>query len=281
MRRSLVLVACLGMLASAAPALAAPPEDPAGRQRVIVQLRPGSPSPRGLANQTVGQFGGNAGGVFESALKGFVAELPQAAIDALSRNPNVVAITPDRIVVSIAGQEIPTGYDRTEADLVPRGPIPTSTTNCPAGEACTDVDIAVIDTGIDPHPDLNVVQRTECNLLGMCNDGAGFDDHGHGSHVAGIAAAFDNDVGVVGIAPGARLWSVKVLDASGTGFLSAILAGVDWVTARADVIDVANMSLAGEFSNSTFDTAIANSVAAGVTYVVAAGNDGQDRCQDR
>jgi hypothetical protein len=276
MRRVFVLLVTLAMTATAAPALAAPGDNPAALQRVVVQLRPDGPAPGSLAAETVARFGGTTGGVFGFALKGFVAELPPAAVEALSRNPNVLTITPDQVVVSIAAQETPTGYDRTEADLLPRGSIPISGTNCPAGETCTDVDIAVIDTGIDPHPDLNVVQRTDCNLLGFCSDGAGFDDHGHGSHVAGIAAAFDNDFGVVGIAPGARLWSVKVLDASGTGFLSAILAGIDWVTARADEIDVVNMSLAGEFTNEMFDTAIANSVAAGVTYVVAAGNGGVD-----
>ena len=94
-----------------------------------------------------------------------------------------------------------------------------------------------------------MVQRTECSLWGICTNGTGFDGHGHGTHVAGIAAAFDNDFGVVGIAPGARLHSVKVLDDAGNGYLSAIVAGVDWVTARAAEIDVVNMSLAGEFAD--------------------------------
>ena len=274
MRRSFVFVVCLAMIASAAPALAAPPDNPAGLQRVIVELRPGSASPRGVADQIVRAHGGRSGAVYEYALKGFAAELPQAAINALSHNPNVVSITPDQII-SIADQDVPTGFDRIEADLSPTAP--TSAVSCPPGEACTDADIAVLDTGTNAHPDLNVVHRVDCSaIFGPCTDNAGYDGHGHGTHVAGIAAALDNGYGVVGVAPGARVWSVKVLGDDGTGFLTSLIAGIDWVTARAGEIDVVNMSLAGAFSNTSFDTAIANSVAAGITFVVAAGNDGID-----
>ena len=273
-RASLVLVTCLTLLAAAAPAVAAPPDNPAGLQRVIVQLRPDGPSPRGLSAELAEASGGRTGAVYEHALKGFAAELPEAAIDALRRNPNVLSITPDRII-SIAGQDIPTGFDRIEADLAP--PAPTSTTSCPAGETCTDVDIAVLDTGSNNHPDLNVVDRVDCSaLFGPCVEGTGYDGHGHGTHVAGIAAAYDNTDGVIGVAPGARVWSVKVLDDTGNGFLTSLIAGIDWVTGRAGVIDVVNMSLSGIFSDTNFNTAISNSVGAGVTYVVAAGNAGED-----
>jgi subtilisin family serine protease len=274
MRRSSVFVVCFVLLASAAPAYAAPPDNPANRQRVIVQLRPAGPSPRGFAAQFVEARGGKIGAIYEHALKGFAAELPEAAIDALSHNPNVVSITPDQIV-SIAGQDIPTGFDRIEADRAPAAP--TSSTGCPAGESCTDVDVAVLDTGSNAHPDLNVVSRVDCSaLFGPCTENAGHDGHGHGTHVAGIAAALDNSIGVVGVAPGARIWSVKVLGDDGTGFLTSLIAGVDWVAARAGQIDVVNMSLAGAFNDPGFNTAITNTVAAGITFVAAAGNDGID-----
>ncbi|MDH3293603.1 MAG: S8 family serine peptidase, partial [Acidimicrobiia bacterium] len=271
-----MLVTCLALLATVVPPVAAaPPEDPAARQRVIVRIRDNGPAPRGLADQIVAAHGGRVGATYEYAVKGFVAELPQAAIDALVRNPNVLDVSPD-VLVSIADQDVPTGFDRIEADLVPRSGVPTALP-CPSGTNCTDVDIAIIDTGSNDHPDLNVVHRVDCSsLFGSCTDNAGFDGHGHGTHVAGIAAALDNGYGVVGVARGARIWSVKVLGDEGTGFLSSILGGIDWVTARADEIDVANMSLAGIFNNSTFDDAITASVAAGITYAVAAGNDGAD-----
>ena len=237
-------------------------------------MRLGGASPRGVSDQIVRIHGGRSGAVYEHVLKGFAAELPQAAINALSHNPNVVSITPDQII-SIADQDVPTGFDRIEADLSPTAP--TSAVSCPAGETCIDVDIAVLDTGTNAHPDLNVVHRVDCSaIFGPCTDNAGYDGHGHGTHVAGIAAAFDNAYGVVGVAPGARIWSVKVLGDDGTGFLTSLIAGVDWVTARAGEIDVANMSLAGAFTDPGFDTAITNTVAAGITFVAAAGNDGID-----
>ncbi|OGP65363.1 MAG: hypothetical protein A2170_05990 [Deltaproteobacteria bacterium RBG_13_53_10] len=141
-----------------------------------------------------------------------------------------------------------------------------------------DVDIAIIDTGINlTHPDLNVVSSTNCaRSIGGCKNGQGNDGNGHGSHVAGIAAAIDNDIGVVGVAPGARLWAVKVLNDSGSGYLSWIIKGIDWVTARAGTIEVASMSLAWKGYSSAAHTAIKNSVAKGVVYFAAAGNDAGD-----
>ena len=94
--------------------------------------------------------------------------------------------------------------------------------------------------------------------------------------MAGTAAAIDNNIGVVGVAPGARLWAVKVLDGSGEGRLSDIVAGIDWVTENADTIEVANLSLTSIGRSDALRTAIQNSVAAGVLYVAAAGNEGID-----
>jgi subtilisin len=150
------------------------------------------------------------------------------------------------------------------------------------GSGEVNVDIAVIDTGIDlDHPDLNARNGTNCVSPGAPAE----DDHGHGTHVAGTAAARDNDSGVVGVAPGARVWAVKVLNAAGSGTTSQIVCGIDWVTANARTgagIEVANMSLGGQSLFGSFSTcsstwdpmhpAICRSVNAGVTYAVAAGN---------
>jgi len=94
--------------------------------------------------------------------------------------------------------------------------------------------------------------------------------------VAGIAAAIDNASGVVGVAPGARLWAVKVLENDGNGTGAQIIAGVDYVAAHADEIDVANLSLTGSGYFQALDDAIDNAVSAGVTFVLAAGNDSSD-----
>jgi subtilisin len=139
------------------------------------------------------------------------------------------------------------------------------------------VDIAILDTGSGPHADLNVVGGVNCVTPG----GSFNDDHGHGTHVAGTAAARDNAASVVGVAPGARIWSVKVLNSAGSGTFSQIVCGIDWVTARASTIEVANMSLSGSGANDTcagsaLHRAICNSVGRGVTYAVAAGNSNTD-----
>ncbi|KAF0190436.1 MAG: peptidase S8/S53 subtilisin kexin sedolisin [Gammaproteobacteria bacterium] len=135
-----------------------------------------------------------------------------------------------------------------------------------------DVDIAVIDTGSQAtHPDLRVV--TQVNFT---NELSPDDRNGHGTHVAGTAAALDNGAGVTGVAPGARIWSVKVLDRNGSGYLSDVIEGIDYVTANAASIEVANMSLGCQCQTAAMDEAIRRSVAAGVVYAVAAGNSAMD-----
>jgi subtilisin len=132
-----------------------------------------------------------------------------------------------------------------------------------------DVDVAVIDTGIDlQHPDLNVGGSVNCigvhffaQMYRRCR---GDDDHYHGTHVAGTIGAFDNDFGVVGVAPGARLWAVKVLDKRGSCPSSWIIAGIDWVAANAATIEVANMSLGGSGFNQAEYNAIQGAVNKGV-----------------
>jgi subtilisin len=141
----------------------------------------------------------------------------------------------------------------------------------------------VIDTGIDTtHPDLNVVDGKNCSTGKSYDDG-----NGHGSHVAGTIAAKDDSSGVVGVAPGARLYAVRVLDNRGSGTWSSVICGIDWVTGNAATIEVANMSLGGGGSEpddaigdcNTGDAlhdSVCNSVGAGVTYAVAAGNSNAD-----
>src|SRR5207244_890227 len=114
------------------------------------------------------------------------------------------------------------------------------------------------------------------------------DGNGHGTHVAGAIGARDNGIGVVGVAPSARLWSIRVLDSSGSGSFSQIICGIDWLTANGPArgIKVANMSLGGvgaddgacgNLNNDALHRAICNSVTrAGITYVVAAGNSATD-----
>lgn len=213
------------------------------------------------------------GFVYGRALKGFSAQVPERALAGLQRDPRVAYIEADQWAQTNA-QSLPTGIARIFADANPNLGING------ADDSRVDVDVAVIDTGIDAgHSDLDVVGGTDCSgsspYKGQCSgDGAGaqHDGNGHGTHVAGTIGAIDNGYGVVGVAPGARFWAVKVLKDSGSGWYSGVIAGIDWVTNRADLIEVANMSLGGG-SSQALCQAIRNSVRAGITYAVAAGNE--------
>src|SRR5437870_1113567 len=199
---------------------------------------------------------------FKHALNGFAGHIPEGRLNALQNDPRVEFIEPD-IEMNALSQTVPTGIRRIGADVSPAARIDGI-------DERVNADIAIIDTGIDlTHPDLNVYR----NVTFVSGTTSGNDDNGHGSHVAGIAAALDNGIGVVGVAPGARLWAVKVLDSTGSGTMSLVAAGIDYVTQHAGEIEVANLSL-GAYSPQTdsLRLAIQNSVAKGVVYVVAAGN---------
>lgn len=126
------------------------------------------------------------------------------------------------------------------------------------------------------HPDLNVDQnRSRSFLTGGKNAADPNDQHGHGTHVAGTIAALDNNRDVVGVAAGAIVVAVRVLDRRGSGTTSGVIAGVDYVRQNASSGDVANMSLGGGTSTA-LDTAVFNASSGGVLFALAAGNDSGD-----
>jgi subtilisin family serine protease len=135
--------------------------------------------------------------------------------------------------------------------------------------------IAIVDTGVDvAHPDLasHVLPGADCTS-GTCVSGTGQDDNGHGTHVAGIAAALTNDsIGGAGVAFSSGILPVKVLDSSGSGSYAAVAAGILWAASHG--ARAINLSLAGPASSTTLCNAVATAVAAGVVVVAAAGNDG-------
>ena len=231
----------------------------------IVVLNNSTENPGEIAREQLASRNGDLGSIYRYALKGYAAELSKTAVASLRTDPRVKYITPE-VRVKAAAQSIPTGIARTFASTNPALDIDGT------DDARINVDVAIIDTGVDyTHPDLNVVARTDCTS-GVCVNNSGTDLFGHGTHVAGTVGAIDNGVGVVGMAPGARLHAVKVLDANGEGYSSWVIAGIDWVTAHASEIEVANMSLAGYGHEPAVDEAIAKSVDKGVVHVVAAGN---------
>jgi len=202
--------------------------------------------------------------VYEHAVQGFAAQLSDSERAQLAHHSDVVLLEPDLRVKATA--EVQPGVARI-------GTLLNTTANIDGVDQRVDVDIAIIDSGIDlDHPDLLVVNHQNFINGALTGD----DNNGHGTHVAGIAAAFDNGSGVVGVAPGARLWALKCLDQFGNGQLSDIIQAVDFVTANATEIEVANMSLGAWGNSFAWRQAVQNSVQAGVVHVVAAGNDGLD-----
>ncbi|HEX2084540.1 MAG TPA: S8 family serine peptidase [Solirubrobacteraceae bacterium] len=216
---------------------------------------------------------------YSSAVMGFAARLSSAQVERLEADPAVALVAPDRPVAAAAalaaGESAPTGVRRIRAVV-----------GATARDAST-VNVAVLDSGVDlDHPDLVAASGRNCVAPGAPPD----DDNGHGTHVAGTIAARNDGRGVVGVAPATRVLAVKVLDAAARGTTSQVICGIDWVTSTrtdaepANDVAVANMSLVGRGAPlascaTTTDPehrAICASTAAGVTYVVAAGNDGRE-----
>lgn len=198
------------------------------------------------------------------------------AMSALQRDPNVVAIVPDRPIYAIVKPDAPGGGKGKKggsggsSQVVPSGVqrIGAVPGGNPSGMG---VGVAVVDTGVDfGHADLFVSFDCFDAFGGDCQD-----RDGHGTHVAGIVAALDNEIDVVGVAPNATLYAVKVLDNTGSGTDSTVMAGLDWI-AMHPAIQVVNMSL-GRPGKLDDNPALRWSIQAltnhGVSVVVAAGND--------
>jgi hypothetical protein len=204
----------------------------------------------------------------------YAVDLDVAHLGELAALPGVDYVEPD-YTFTIAATSLDEGTavtDRIGADGFHGGFSTTSVTGVDL-----DVDIAVLDTGVNDHSDLEVVAAYDC-LAGTCVTAADpVDVHGHGTMVAGNAAAFDDgaDTGgqaMVGTAPGARIWSLQVLSDTGSGPTSAIVAALDWLV-DADGIEVANMSFGCMCYSWSMAQAMARAEAAGVVLVAAAGND--------
>lgn len=247
----------------------------------------------GVAEDLGRRHGLALGHVYKRAIKGFSAQIPAARLDALRADFRVNHIVEDRVLTAFCHannfQTLPTGVNQVDADLSATANINNGGTGLSGQPNNVNADIAILDTGIYNHADLSVFKAVDCTKRGGCVAVTPKDPNGHGTHVAGSAAAIDNNKYVVGVAPGARLWSVRVLNNQGMGFTSWVIAGIDYVTANVAEIEVANMSLGGPGSDTgncgvnasgtvvdPLHKAICNSVGKGVVYTVAAGNESQD-----
>jgi subtilisin len=238
--------------------------DPASMHRVIISFD----SPPGAHERTrMESLGGRVRHVYR-LIPAIAAHLPEAAIRALAKQPGIVRIEADGRVHAVDEYTDAWGVEHIHSGAAHA-----------RGVTGTGVKVAVIDTGIDyTHPDL------AANYAGgydFVNDDADpMDDHGHGTHVAGTVAAVYNGVGVVGVAPDARLYALKVLDDTGSGWWSDVIAALQWAVEHG--IHVTNNSYAGDTATdpstpqpTALQDAFDSAEAAGVLHAAAAGNDGK------
>ncbi|HYW07620.1 MAG TPA: S8 family serine peptidase [Longimicrobium sp.] len=265
----LVLAACsdtADTVTGARPAPEAPVFSAAPGQRIdgsyIVVLKEGA-DPRSVAAVA----GVNPRFVYGRVLNGFAGSLSQGQLNALQHNPNVERIEEDGIATASTTQSGATwGIDRTD-----QRDLPLSTTYSYTATA-SNVNSYIIDTGIRTgHGEFG--GRASAGFDAFTDGQQSQDCNGHGTHVAGTVGG-----STYGLAKGTKLIAVRVLDCAGSGSWSGVIAGMDWVASNHVKPAVANMSLGGGKSASIND-AVARMSDAGVTVVVAAGNDGRDACQ--
>ncbi|MFQ5889003.1 MAG: S8 family serine peptidase [Gemmatimonadota bacterium] len=264
---------------------------PAGTSDVIVLLDPtfapgGHGANKARAAEVARQFGVTPRHAYGTAVFGFAGSVPEGRLNALRRDPRVLLVERD----GIASIPIPR---RAAPPWCPDNPdhpgcshddnggsvgqvTPWGITRVGGPWDGTGKTAWIIDTGIDlDHPDLSVDRSRSANFVTRGKDSPD-DGNGHGTHVAGTIGAIDNAIDVVGAAAGATVVAVRVLDNSGSGSVSGVVAGVDYVAANGSAGDVANMSLGASGHFESLHQAVENAAAKGIRFSIAAGNAGDD-----
>ncbi|MFE1556853.1 S8 family serine peptidase [Streptomyces sp. NPDC058734] len=212
------------------------------------------------------RYGAKIDRTYSAALNGYSVEVSEAQARKLAADPAVASVVQNRTFTVDATQPNPPswGLDRIDQRALPLDQSYTYPDK--AGEGVTAY---IIDTGVrKTHQDFG--GRASDGYDAIDNDNTAQDGHGHGTHVAGTVAG-----GAYGVAKKAKIVGVRVLNNQGSGTTAQVVAGIDWVTRNAVKPAVANMSLGGG-ADSALDTAVRNSIAAGITYGVAAGNESTD-----
>jgi subtilisin family serine protease len=274
---SVALVAALTATMGAAPAQAADGtilgagQPNAIPNSYIVVLNDSAVLSRSVSAQAealTNRFGGEVAATWDAALNGFSVQLSERAARQLAAHPAVAYVEQDMTFQLEATQNNPPswGLDRIDQRNLPLNnsyTFPTTASN---------VHIYILDTGIrTTHNDFG--GRAIHGRDAVDNDNNATDCHGHGTHVAGTAGGNS-----FGVAKGATLVAVRVLNCAGSGSTTSIVNGINWVTGNAIHPAVANMSLGGGGNNTTMNNAVANSINSGVSYAIAAGNSNSNAC---
>ncbi len=285
MKKAILLAGLLAGISSVAAAQTATAEADVSLGKISNQYIctfDGSVSSANVRSETgraVGRSMGEVLHTYRTAIRGFAVRMPampgqrSAVAELRANNPKVAACEQDQRVKALApppGKGKPGGGGGDE-------PVPSQETDWGVarvggpGSAAGGRTAWIIDSGIDlDHPDLNT---TDTRHKSFIKDSSPDDANGHGTHVAGTIAARNNDFGVVGVAPGAPVVAVRVLDRRGSGTTSGVIAGVDYVATVGTSGDVANMSLGGGASTA-LDNAVKAAAATGIKFTIAAGNSG-------
>jgi subtilisin family serine protease len=276
-------LAVAGGLVAAAPSASAEKE-----QRYIVVLKDGGADAGTAAATQQRSYGLSVSTVYRAAVSGYAATMTASVAARLATDPGVDFVTVAREFEEPQAPEPSTQV----APLwwLRIGGTASDNSGSGGGTDTPGVNVAVIDSGIDGnHPDLNVRGGVDCST-GSPVEVDPTDDVGHGTFVAGVIGAKDNNEGVIGAAPGTPLWSVRVVNDAGVITEEMLICAIDWVTeTRKDDdpkndIEVANISIGGPGTETAdcgkgtdpMHYAICRSIKAGVVYAVAAGNSGQD-----
>ncbi|MBO1336450.1 S8 family peptidase [Streptomyces sp. VRA16 Mangrove soil] len=230
----------------------------------IVTLKGGTRAPSAAGKGLAAKYGAKIRHTYSNALNGYAVKVNEAQAKRLAADPDVASVVQDTAVTYDHNQKNPPswGLDRIDQNDLPLDKSYTWPESAGAG-----VTVYVIDTGIrTTHQDFG--GRASSGWDFVDNDAVAQDGNGHGTHVAGTIAGE-----TYGVAKKANVVAVRVLDNDGSGTTAQVIAGIDWVTKHAHKPAVANMSLGG-YANAQLDAAVRNSIASGVTYTVAAGNDG-------